>query len=207
MTPDILDDLLPDLSVRDGGDIVDRKTGAYLDLDDKAAVKAACGAVLDAYAHAVHKAEALRFDIEAKRAPLVAAALQAVEAELADDLDYQAALAERTRVQAEGETILEGLNGALAGRTGDQAISLDTGSALVTWGKARETWSLAHPASWYVTDAASRSLTRVVAGIKGPFADDQQRFRITVNAVIDWLDPTAKLSDLPPVRVTLRGDR
>lgn len=199
MALDTLTDLLPDLSVRDDGEIIDHKTGAYIDLDDKAAVKAACGAVLDAYALAATKAEALRLEIDERRRAIMAPAIAAAEAALASDGDLRALQIAQAEATATRDTILDGLNGALRGRTGDAAISLDTGTALVTWGKARETWTLAHPASWYATGAARRALV----GMFRACDSDEER----VNSVLEWLDPGAKLGDLPPVRVTLRGEK
>lgn len=205
MALDTLTDLLPELSVsgNDQGNVIDLRTGEAIDLDDKAAVKAACGAVLDAYALAATKAEALRLEIDERRRAIMAPAIAAAEAALASDGDLRALQIAQAEATATRDTILDGLNSALRGRTGDAAISLDTGAALVTWGKARETWTLAHPASWYGTPAANRSLRHVLAGFCSTI-DDEDR---AIAAVIDWLDPTAKLGDLPPVRVTLRGEK
>lgn len=203
MALDTLTDLLPELLTTDNGAIVDLRTGEAIDLDDKAAVKAACGAVLDAYALASTKAEALRLEIDERRRAIMAPAIAAAEAALASDGDLRALQIAQAEATATRDSILDGLNGALRGRTGDAAISLDTGAALVTWGKAREVWTLAHPASWYGTPAANRSLRHALAGFCST-ADDEDR---AIAAVIDWLDPTAKLGDLPPVRVTLRGEK
>lgn len=192
--------MLPVLNVEPDGRVVDLTTGEALDIDDKAAIKRVCGAVLEAYARATNRAEALRLAIEAKREPLIKAAMDAVEAELANDWDYQAQRVDLANATAERDFILDGLNGALTDRTGDEAISLDTGSALVTWGKARETWTLAHPPSWYATPESRRSLAKLIARSLPHDAEF-----LADRIIEDWLEPTAKRGDLPPVRVTLRG--
>lgn len=202
-TADDLDALLPVLDERPLGAVLDRTTGEMLDLDDPAAVRRACGAVIDAYALAATKADALRLAIEAKRAPLVKAAMDTVEDELANDWDYQAQRVELAQATAARDAILDGLGGALQGRTGDHAISLDAGSALVTWGKARETWTLSRPASWFGAPAARARFARLMS----IFIPDDKLAEAAAASIIDELGPVAKLSDLPPVRVTLRGER
>lgn len=203
-TADELDALLPALTINPDGALMDATTGELVDLDDKSAVRRVCGAVLDAYAHAVHQAEALRLDIEDRRQPLITAALAAVEAELANDWDYQAKLVDHARQTATREAILAGLNGALRDRTGDKAISLDAGAVLLTFPKARETWSLAKPARWYDTSAARKSLIRLLSKILPLDADPDYPDAVAAK-VLDWLDPSSKKAELGDVKITLRA--
>lgn len=177
--------------------LLNERTGEMVDPTDTPAVRAMCGAVLDAYAYAHHRAEAARLAAEERRTEVIGREWDRLQRELGSDPEWLALQREKVEAEAEAAAILEGLNGALRDRAGDQAISLDAGSALVTWGKARSTWTLARPASWFATPAARSSLARTVDNAAARGLD-------IVSAVLDWLDPTEKLGELPPVRVTLR---
>lgn len=177
---------LPELTLTAAGDVLDVATGAIIPQDDAAAVPTTIKTALDTYARARVKAEALGMRMADMRDPYIAA----MDAGLAADAEYQALQAER----AEALFVVDSTHAALGAYFQDRAdkVSMDVKTALVTWPKPRETWSLAKPASWYAEKAARAGLARLIG-------EDH------ADTVLAWLAPTAKVGAVPEVRITIRG--
>ncbi|MCE7937885.1 MAG: hypothetical protein DYG90_04660 [Chloroflexi bacterium CFX6] len=173
------------------GKLVDTATGAVVRDDDPATIPGGIVTALDTYARARVEADALALRLDDLRQPHLAA----YDAALAADREYQdtlARLADARRVVDETHAALDTM---LPDRT--DKVSLDTGRVLVTWGKPRESWALARPASWYATAAAHRELR----GLLTMYEDGAG----LASYILDWLAPTSKTGDAPPVRITVRN--
>lgn len=184
---------LPALDLTADGRVIDAATGAIIPTDDPAALPATITDALDNYARAKVAADALAMRIRDRRERLEHELLEpALDADDEHRFD-RAALQAAQEVIAETEAALDGYFANRADK-----VSFDTGRVLVTWGKPRETWSLANPPSWYATSAGHRSLALLLAklGIAPGHATD----------ILDWLRPTCKTSDAPAVKLTVRGE-
>lgn len=82
-------------------------------------------------------------------------------------------------------------------------ITVDAGFIRVTWGKPRETWSFAKPASYYGQPEAKYNLMdRLSKQIA-----DRDLLASVAAAVMDWLTPTRKLSAPSDPTITIRADK
>lgn len=173
------------------GKLVDTATGAVVRDDDPATIPGGIVTALDTYARARVEADALALRLDDLRQPHLAA----YDAALAADREYQDTLARL----ADARRVIDETHAALDTMLPDRSdkVSLDTGRVLVTWGKPREVWKLARPASWYGTEAAARDLISLLArrGIG----------RDAAIAVLDWLAPTVTTGEAPSVRITMRN--
>lgn len=186
---------LPALTLTEDGRVVDADTGAIVAIDDPAALPATITDALDNYARAKVEADALAMRIRDRHEALVH---DLVDAYLAHDPDH---LADQAKLYAARQVIAEteaALGEYFADRT--DKVSLDTGRVLVTWGKPRETWSLAKPPGWYATEAAAREVMSLVR----MRVNDEFEARAAVYAVLDWLRPIANVSAAPTVNLTVR---
>lgn len=188
---------LPALILTTDGRMVDADTGAIVQTDDPTALPATITDALNGYARARVEADALALRINERRAWLIR---DLVQTALDADQDHQADIA---RHDAARQTIAE-TEAALDGFFADRAdkVSLDTGRVLVTWGKPRETWSLANPPSWYAGDKAVPSLARYLVSRN---ACDLLAAEQIAEVVLEWLDPAAKAGAAPAVKLTVRS--
>ena len=117
--------------------------------------------------------------------------------------EYREAQVRYEIAMAACKSIESGLSEAFAGRAPGTKVSIDTGGVLVTAGKARETWKLAHSASWYagvgVRDQLARFIAPYVQNVHPPSATQ------IATAVMAWLDPQPTVGDVPAVKLTVRG--
>lgn len=189
---------LPALTLTPDGRVVDADTGAIVSIDDPAALPATITDALDNYARAKVEADALAMRLQDRRDAMIH---DMVDAYLAHDPDN---LADQAKLYAARQTIAEteaALDAYFANRT--DKVSLDTGRVLVTWGSPRTTVTLAHPPSWYASEEARRELSRrfgAKTSVPGWGAE------MLADTVIDWLSPTAKTSDAPAVKLTVRAN-
>lgn len=198
---------LPALMLTADGRILDAATGAIVPADDPAAMPATIVHALNTYARAKVQADALVMRTRELRDALIHDLVDAVLADNPMHQDDLAALQAARLVIDETEAALDGY---FADRT--DKVSLDTGRVLVTWGCPRTTVTLKHPPSYYAGEAARRDLRGMVqAKLEEMFGMDSREATYPVagtiaDRVIAWLAPTAKTSDAPPVKLTVRGD-
>lgn len=179
---------LPALYTTPNGQIVEAETGTLLSEQDAGSLLAA---TLETYRRAKIESDAIGLRI-AERAG------QTLEALEADDTEYRQWILQQRQARETQAAIEATLGGLFADRAGK--VSIDTPAAKVTWSVGRETWSLAHPASWYAKPGAHHDLTTVLDLARRESLTPAE----TAEAVLRWLAPTAKAGDLPAPRITLR---
>lgn len=82
-------------------------------------------------------------------------------------------------------------------------ITVDAGFIRVTWPKPRETWTLAKPASYYGQPESKYGLMdRLRRHI-----DEDEQMTAVLDAVLDWLRPTRKLSVPSDPTITVRAEK
>lgn len=188
---------LPALTLTTDGRVIDADTGAIVAIDDPAALPATITDALDNYARAKVASDAIAMRIRDRRERLEHELLEpALDADDEHRFD-RAALRAAQQVIAETEAALDGY---FADRT--DKVSFDAGRVLVTWGSPRRTVTLAHPPSWYEDGTAYRQIAQILEPymITGESKGDAAR------AVIQWLNPTTKVSAPPAVKLTVRGE-
>lgn len=187
---------LPALALTDDGRILAPDTGEVL---DEAAAADALAETLRTYARAKVEADALAMRMQ-----------DAEDAAIArlwgEDSDYHDCKVRRDMAITHMAAIQASLDGLFAGRDGRQPVKIDMGDVMVTWGKARETVTLAHPASWYATEDARQELVAVLYRLRcGEMASPNNGD--LADAIIAWLAPTTKTGELPPASVTVRAGK
>lgn len=196
---------MPELALA-GGAIVDAETGELAVVGDGGSPAAMTVAnVCDRYAAAKIEAEALALRTSELRENMIH---DMVDALLSDDDAYQADLAALAAARGRMARIEAELARFFGDRT--SKVSLDTGRVLVTWGKPRETWSLGHPPAWFATDEAVQTLQRAIGDELlrlGVANEGNQIYGVetaVAQRVLEWLDPSRKVGDLPAPSITVR---
>jgi len=188
------DTVLPTLTLV-GGRVMAAETGEVLDVEDPEVATELFGETLETFARARIEADALQMQLEDIEAMALSTA-RATEKYKQITARHQVARDTMARIEA----TLDGMFGER-----DAKVSIDTGRVLVTWGKPRETWSLAKPASWYATGKARYGLQQLLAGYLN--AEGDEPFIVaTANAVLNWLAPTAKVSEPGAPSITVRAN-
>lgn len=140
--------------------------------------------------------------IKTRVSELAAQGAEMAEAILADNSEYQSVRG----AEQLGRESLASIEARLAPLFPDreEAVSAETtsGSVRVTWGKARETWTLAHPASWYATGEAEDQLRHTVLSVVKGIS--QETAHSLVFQFFKWLRPTVKVGELPAPTITVR---
>lgn len=183
---------LPALALTDDGRITNRATGEVL---DETAAADALAETLRTYARAKVEADALAMRLRDMEADALA--------DVRADFYYQSAAAQCADARNTMAAIQASLDGLFAGRDGRHPVKVDMGDVMVSWGKARETVTLAHPASWYATPAAVKELAALVAREWGGCGDGLGMAQM----MIAWLAPTTKTGELPSASVTVRAGK
>lgn len=189
---------LPALALTDDGRIINPTSGEVL---DETAAADALAETLRTYARAKVEADALAMRLRDMEADALA--------DVRADLYYQSADAQCADARNTMAAIQASLDGLFAGRDGRQPVKIDMGDVMVTWGKARETVTLAHPASWYATEVACQDLAKLLRRYWDVDLTHQSALALAV-FVRDWLNPTTKSGELPGASITVRagkGDR
>lgn len=165
--------------------IVDMDTGEIV---EEVSAASPLGATMGRYREACYRQAALELRLADRMSVLNNGdpEVQAIRQEMAASL----------RVKQEVEDLLAAQFTDRSGLT-----RIETPAATVTWGKARETWSLAHPPAWYGTPAALHELTAVFSGTAGA------TYQGLAQAVLAWLAPNRTVGELPPPRITLREEK
>lgn len=189
---------LPALALDTDGRIIAPGTGEVL---DEAAAADALAETLRTYARAKVQADACYLTMQDARDDCIAVA----ELALAGDVTYQARKAELENARDTMATIQASLDGLFAGRDGRHPVKVDMGDVMVSWGKARETVTLAHPASWYATRDAFYSLAERFQ--RHGYADEPEDASALAGEVIAWLSPTTKTGELPGASITVRAGK
>ena len=174
------------------GAIVRADTGEIVDPDDKAQVANLLGDTADTYARASWDRDA--------------AQLALADYDKSGKDPNRAALAGRITA---AERVMADIENALAALFTDRPptwkVQLDAGSALITYGKARETRP---PLSAYLTVPAAISLTGVLfEGIKvcaEGALDSAQMASYLAGCVQRWLMPEPTTGELPCPKITVR---
>ena len=184
------------LALTEDGQILNADTGELL--SEEAAADALAD-TLRTYARAKVQADACYLTMQDARDGCIAAA----ELALAGDVTYQARKVELENARDTMAAIQATLNGLFAARDGRHPVKVDRGDVMVSWGKARETVTLAHPASWYAGPDARRELQRILMSMM-----DATDAAIMLNAIVDdWLAPSTKTGELPAASITVRAGK
>lgn len=186
------DTVLPALTLVDGR-VMAADTGEVLDVEDPDVATQLFGETLDTFARARVEADALAMQLED---------IEAMALSTARATDKYKQIAARRQAARDTMARIEATLGGMFGER-DTKVSIDTGRVLVTWGKPRETWSLAKPASWYGTEVACQDLARRLRDRWDASLGHHEALLLAV-LVRDWLAPTAKVSEPGAPSITVR---
>lgn len=186
---------LPALALTDDGRITNRATGEVL---DETAAADALAETLRTYARAKVEADALAMRLRDMEADALA--------DVRANFYYQSAAAQCADARNTMAAIQASLDGLFAGRDGRHPVKVDMGDVMVSWGKARETVTLAHPASWYATETACQELALRLRERWDVSLGHHEALALAV-FVRAWLAPTTKTSDLPGASITVRAGK
>jgi len=180
------------LMTTDDGQVVDPATGEIVAWDQVG--RDLLGETLRTYARAKMRMDVLRLDLDERVTELTGA--DPTCARLVAEMD-------------QAQTVVADIEATLASLFLDRRdkVSLDiAGVAGVTWPKARQTWTLARPASWYAGDRARHELSNLVNttwGETGGYAPTT--IGLLVHRVLQWLAPTSKTGELPAPTIRVHG--
>lgn len=191
---------LPTLALTDDGRITNPTTGELL---DETAAADALAETLRTYARAKVEDDALTMRIVDRRNEMI---IQVVDGVLDTDPTHQAERRKRDEARNTMLAIQASLDGLFAGRDGSHPVRVDMGDVMVSWGKARETVTLAHPASWYATEVACQDLAKRLRNYWDADLSHEMAMSLAV-FVRDWLAPTTKTGELPGASITVRAGK